>query len=73
LIEVNTLKASEFAILAQCRRLGGLTNIASNSGRALSSGIVVGIQVSLWSAMSGVKAMIDALNVIYEQPQFYQA
>jgi membrane protein len=43
--------------------------IASNSGGALSIGIVVGILVSLWSAMSGVKAMIDALNVIYEQQE----
>ena len=43
--------------------------IASNSGSALSLGIVVGILVSLWSAMSGVKAMIDALNVIYEQKE----
>ena len=43
--------------------------IASNSGRALSTGLIVGIFVSLWSALSGVKAMIDALNVIYEQPE----
>jgi membrane protein len=43
--------------------------IAANSGRALNIGIVVGILVSLWSAMSGVKAMIDALNVIYEQQE----
>jgi membrane protein len=43
--------------------------IAANSGRALSIGFVVGILVSLWSAMSGVKAMIDALNVIYEQQE----
>jgi membrane protein len=43
--------------------------IASNRGSALSLGIVVGILVSLWSAMSGVKAMIDALNVIYEQKE----
>ena len=43
--------------------------IASNHGSALSLGIVVGILVSLWSAMSGVKAMIDALNVIYEQKE----
>ena len=41
--------------------------IASNGGRALTTGIVVGVLVSLWSAMSGVKAIIDALNVIYEQ------
>ena len=44
-------------------------HIASNRGSALSLGIVVGILVSLWSAMSGVKAMIDALNVIYEQKE----
>jgi membrane protein len=43
--------------------------IAANSSRALSVGIVAGILVSLWSAMSGVKAMIDALNVIYEQQE----
>jgi membrane protein len=43
--------------------------IAANSGRALSVGIVVGMLVSLWSAMSGAKAMIDALNVIYEQQE----
>jgi membrane protein len=44
-------------------------HIAASGGRALSIGIVVGILVSLWSAMSGVKAMIDALNVIYEQQE----
>src|SRR4029077_5349269 len=43
--------------------------IAANRGSALSLGICVGILVSLWSAMSGVKAMIDALNVIYEQKE----
>jgi membrane protein len=45
------------------------SRIASNSGRALSVGFVVGIVASLWSAMSGVKAIIDALNVIYEQKE----
>ena len=45
------------------------SRIASNSGGTLSTGIIVGILVSLWSAMSGVKAMIDALNVIYEQDE----
>lgn len=33
----------------------------------LSIGIIAGILVAFWSAMSGVKAVIDALNVIYEQ------
>ena len=39
--------------------------IASNSGGALSIGLVAGILASLWSAIGGAKAMIDALNVIY--------
>ena len=43
--------------------------IASNSGRTLSTGLVVGLLVSLWSAMSGVRAIIDALNVIYGQKE----
>jgi membrane protein len=43
--------------------------IASNSSGALSIGIIAGILVSLWSAMSGIKAVIDALNVIYEQKE----
>jgi membrane protein len=43
------------------------TRIASNNSQTLSVGLVIGILVSLWSAMSGVKAAIDALNVIYEQ------
>lgn len=42
-------------------------HIAAHSGGALSVGIIAGLLVSLWSAMSGVKAIIDALNVIYEQ------
>ena len=43
------------------------TRIASNDNQTLSLGLVIGILASLWSAMSGVKAVIDALNVIYEQ------
>ena len=45
------------------------TRIAAHGGGTLSIGIVAGILVSLWSAMSGVKAIIDALNVIYEQKE----
>jgi membrane protein len=43
------------------------TRIASNNSQTLSFGLVIGILVSLWSAMSGVKAVIDALNLTYEQ------
>jgi membrane protein len=43
--------------------------IASQSHSALTIGVIVGILVMVWSAMSGVKAMIDALNVIYEEQE----
>ncbi|HTV30429.1 MAG TPA: YihY/virulence factor BrkB family protein, partial [Xanthobacteraceae bacterium] len=43
--------------------------IASQSHGALTLGVAVGILTMLWSAMSGVKAMIDALNVIYEEQE----
>lgn len=43
--------------------------ITAQHNGALSIGVVAGILVSLWSAMGGVKAMIDALNVINEEPE----
>jgi membrane protein len=46
-----------------------VVRIASNSSGALSIGFAAGMLASLWSAMGGVKAMIDALNVIYEQKE----
>jgi membrane protein len=45
------------------------TRIASQRNGALSIGVMVGIAVTLWSAMGGIKAMIDALNVINEQQE----
>jgi membrane protein len=33
----------------------------------LSFGFVLGLAVALWSANAGVKSMIDALNVVYEE------
>ena len=38
-------------------------------GGALSIGVIAGLLAALWSTMSGVKAAIDALNVIYEQQE----
>jgi membrane protein len=45
------------------------TRIASQSHGALTLGIVGGLLVTFWSSIGGVKAMIDALNVIYEQDE----
>jgi membrane protein len=41
-----------------------VTRISSHSGRTLVA-LVVGLAASLWSANGGVKALIDALNVVY--------
>jgi len=43
--------------------------IASQSHGVLTIGFLAGLLVTFWSAMSGVKAMIDALNVIYAQEE----
>jgi membrane protein len=40
--------------------------LASESSRALSMKLVIGLAVSLWGASSAVKAVFDALNVIAE-------
>ena len=43
--------------------------IASKGGGSLGIGFVVGLGVALWSANAGMKAMFDALNVVYEVPE----
>lgn len=41
--------------------------ITSQSTGSLSTGLVVGLAVALWSASSGVKAVFQGLNVAYDQ------
>lgn len=48
---------------------GQLTRLASQSNGALGIGFVIGLLVSLWSANGGIKALFDALNVIYEEKE----
>jgi membrane protein len=43
--------------------------IASSANGTLTAGVIAGILIMVWSAMGGVKAMIDALNVIHEQEE----
>lgn len=40
--------------------------IASKGGGALGLGLIIGLATALWSANAGVKAMFDALNMVYE-------
>jgi membrane protein len=44
---------------------GQLDNLTSKGNSALGMAFVIGLAISLWSANSGVKAMMDALNVAY--------
>lgn len=44
-----------------------ITRIAGKSDGRLTLGFVLGISVALWSANAGMKAIFDALNVIYDE------
>ena len=44
-----------------------LTQISGASGQALGFGVIIGIGVALWSAMKGVKALMTAFNIAYDE------
>jgi membrane protein len=44
-----------------------LTSIASNSGGALSIGLVISILAALWSASGGVGNLVTAINLAYDE------
>jgi membrane protein len=46
-----------------------ITKLAAKSDARLSLGFVTGLGVALWSANSGMKAIIDALNVVYDEKE----
>ena len=46
-----------------------LKRLAANKGASLSIGFVLGLLFALWSANSGMKAIIDALNVAYDEKE----
>jgi membrane protein len=46
-----------------------LHSLASGDGGSLSFGLVLGLGIALWSSNSGVKSLLDALNVAYEVPE----
>jgi len=41
--------------------------IAASSGSALGFGAILGILLALWSATKGTKALMEALNIVYEE------
>jgi membrane protein len=46
-----------------------MDRIASQSSGKLSLPFIFSLLFAIWSAMSGVKAIIDALNIVYEQKE----
>jgi len=44
-------------------------HLASGSGAKLGFGFIFGLAVTLWSANAGMKAIMDALNVVYEEKE----
>ncbi len=46
-----------------------ITRIASKSDGRLTVGFLVGLGIALWSANAGMKAIFDALNIIYDEEE----
>jgi membrane protein len=46
-----------------------ITKLAAKSDAKLSFGFMTGLGVALWSANAGMKAIIDALNVVYDEKE----
>jgi len=46
-----------------------VTRISSNGEGTLGLSFVVGLLVSLWSANAGMKAIFDALNIVYDEEE----
>jgi membrane protein len=46
-----------------------ITRIAAKGNAKLSLGFLTGLGVTLWSANAGMKAIIDALNVVYDEKE----
>lgn len=46
-----------------------LQSLARQDAGALSFGFIFGLLVALWSANSGMKAIFDAMNVVYEEDE----
>jgi len=43
--------------------------VSSQGGTALGATFLISLAISLWSANSGMKAMFDALNIVYDEKE----
>ena len=44
-------------------------SLTSNGSQALGLGVLIGLVTSLWTANQGIKALFDALNVVYHEKE----
>jgi membrane protein len=82
LVSLYGLFASPYAISEQLSLLAGILpqgavdilreqigRLTAGSGAKLGFGFIFGLAVALWSANAGMKAIMDALNVVYEEKE----
>jgi membrane protein len=82
LVSLYGLFASPSAISEQLSLLAGIlpqdavdilreqiSRLTAGSGAKLGFGFIFGLAVALWSANAGMKAIMDALNVVYEEKE----
>jgi membrane protein len=46
-----------------------INRLAAKGDAKLGFGFIIGLAIALWSANSGMKAILDALNVVYEEKE----
>ncbi len=68
--------SDQLALLAGILPLGALDilreqigHLTAGSGAKLGLGLIFGLAVALWSANGGMKAIMDALNVVYDEEE----
>jgi len=82
LVSIYGLFADPGAIVSQFDAMSGilaggaldvirdqLTHLTAQGSGKLGISLVIGLVISLWSANGGIKALFDALNVVYEEKE----
>src|SRR5207249_8386072 len=46
-----------------------ITRLVSKGDAKLGFGFIIGLGIALWSANAGMKAIMDALNIVYEEKE----
>ena len=63
-VAADVVPATGLNILSQ-----EITRLAAKSDSRLTFGFIVGLGIALWSANAGMKAIFDALNIIYDETE----